>query len=216
MKFIWDRYYGHSYRALISAKHKRRLYGRMKQMFISLDHSKPLHIKTQSLFIALWANIKMKYAFNYLLMDRYCTQINIFSVTVFMKVLSTARYAYYYRCIKQIWNAILQNDALLDAILNYGARNLVSYSVLTLAASDPELDTALALLNAANGSRQMFMYKSLTAVLKRIHDVPDKSAYKWAIRLIWHLSVSNLFDYSYEPKYRQDFVQLISRTNAFL
>ena len=210
LKSIWDRHYS-SYQRPLAVQYKQALNEQLAEMFLSLDHSKPLHIETQSMFVAVWANVNTKYALNFLMMDGYCTQINIFSITVLLKVMSISSGAYHYRLIKQIWNVILQNKTILDAMLNHGSTNIVSYSMLTLAVQDRELNTIIALLEATVGSRQIFMQKTLTAVLRRICSARCKRAYRWTVQYIWNKSVPNVFSSCYDEKYRNGFLILMQQ-----
>ena len=208
LEYTWDRHFAHFCRA--STRCKRSLNDKLKRMFASCDHSKPLHIKTQSMFIRVWANVNIKYALNYLIMDGYCTQINVHSIVVLLKVMSIiGNSAYYLPLIKQIWNVILQNSVILNAMLNHSSRNIASYSMLTLAVHDAQLNTIMSILNAAKGTRQIFKQKSLTAVLNRLNDARDKSLYKWAVLALWNRSIPNVFHPLFPPEYRRDFVRLM-------
>ena len=209
LKSIWDRHYS-SYQRPLSVQYKQALNEQLAEMFLSLDHSKPLHIETQSMFVAVWANVNMKYALNFLMMDGYCTQINMFSITVLLKVMSISSGAYHYRLIKQIWNVILQNKTILDAMFNHGPTNIVSYSMLTLAVQDRELNTMVALLQATAGNRQIFMQKTLTAVLRRICNARCQQEYRWTVQYIWNKS-SNIFSSFYDERYRKNFLFLMQQ-----
>ena len=209
LESTWN-HYCRSYRPL-SANRRRSVFGKLKALFINFDHSTTLNIRAQSMFIAIWTFVDIKYALNYLLMDELCTEVDVFSIAVLVKVMSISSGAYYHRLIKQIWSAILQNDAMLHTMMNLGGRNMASHSMLALADHDAQINTIMSLLKAADGTKQIFMQKTLTAILKRLLNVDTeyRSAYNWAVQVIWRKSTSKVFDSLFDPIQRLEFVELM-------
>ena len=205
LKFIWER--GCAKAALPVSR----------TMFVSFNHNKTLNIDTQSLFIAVWANLNMHYALNYLLMDECCTEVNIFGITIFLKQLSSINGAYHCPLIKSIWNAILQNGDLLGAIMDSDIRNLASYSILSLICHDYELETALRVFHAAwaSGSNQEISFDTLRKLLWALQDADTQRIHGWALDAVWVKSFLHLNGIN--PSYvirasRQKFIQTLLMT----
>ena len=173
----------------LPASAKASLDEKLQHLFLSLNHSKPLQIETQSLFIAIWANVNIQSALNYLLMDVYCTKIDIFAISILLKQFSSTNSAYYCPLIKSIWSAILPNQVLSRLILSgYGVDNVASYSLLTLAIYDVELNTAMNLLNATQSRQQIISLMTLKSVMEKLLHYDKKREYRWAIKIFWSKS----------------------------
>merc|ERR1712129_323077 len=74
------------------------------------------------------------------------------------------------------------------------------------------MGTVMSLLTVSRGSRQIFMQKTLTAVLRRLvvfNGRKKRPSCRWAVRVIWDKSVRNVFHCSFEPRCRRAFVELM-------
>ena len=109
----------------------------MKGVMLS-DFQHPPHILVQSYYIVLCANVDIHYAMNYIL-SAFCTGFDEVAVVTLLKQLTVfsdhnhdedENYVY---VIKAIWDRILHQSALKNAVLHNKNKNVASYSLKTLA-----------------------------------------------------------------------------------
>ena len=168
---------------------------RMKHIFISLPVDSPPCVEIQSLLIAIWSNINMQYALNYLLMDEYCTGIDLFALSIMLKLLSASYGEYYFPIIKAIWKVILTNDAISDMLLTKSKenKNIISYSLHSILFHVDDLKTAMKLLNATRDTPQTLTWATCERAVKKLIRCDQKRKYGWAISIIWIKSAHYLY-----------------------
>ena len=111
-------------------------------VFMFANYRNPRHPLIQTYYIMLWANVDIHFAMNYVL-SAYCTAFDEVAVVSLLKQLTVCSGAdgIYFGIIKAIWDRLFHHDVIREAVLHYSNRNVASYSLMTLAVHDPEMDT---------------------------------------------------------------------------
>ena len=151
---------------------------RLKNLFISIpdNHNKSLHISIQSLFLAIWADINIKYALNYLLMDEYCTDINIFAVSMVIRLLA-ARCLYDCRCINSKWVILLQNEWLLQMMTEV---LLKVESILIFSLTHYHSDLVRLVNETMNDDKTFVVWTTIQRGLRKVLRDDEHKTLEWA------------------------------------
>ena len=93
--------------------------------------------------------------------------------------------------IKAIWDELFLYDDLRDAVLSYAPRNVASYSLLTLAVHDLEVDTMFRLLEFAMDANQQITLSTYHCIVQRL-----EQENKWAVVKEQRMMIGKIWNHS--------------------
>ena len=168
------------------------------------------HPIIQSYYIMLWANVDIHYAMNYI-MSPFCTAFNQVAVVTLLKQLTVCSGAdgIYVGIIKAIWDELFLRDNLRDDVLHYATRNVASYSLQTLAAHDPEMDTLTKLFKFAMKTEQKITLTTYNCIACRL-EIMDKEQLSM-ISTMWNRSIPLLKSGSNHTRANDNWYELMEK-----
>ena len=138
------------------------------------DAQNPPSALIHSYYITLWSHIDLYYAMNYIL-NAYCTGFDEVAVVTLLKQLTVSSVSdgIYVNIIKAIWDAIIHQPHLKNAVLQYDNKNVASYSLMTLAVHHMDHDreiltTLMKLFDESLRAKQRVTLATYNCVVRRL------------------------------------------------
>ena len=180
------------------------------------DPKQPPHPLLQSYFIMLWANLDIYYAMNYIL-SAFCTAFDEVAVVTLLKQLTvfSSSDGKYVEIIKAIWDAIYPRIRLKNAVLHYATRNVVSYSLMTLAVHHPSYDSFERLLAEGMSANQQITLVVFNSCIQRLRSIPREwvtDCHRKLVRGIWNKMMPLLEEVNVTKHQRRIWISSILRT----
>ena len=156
---------------------------------ITMFGAEPPARRYQSRWIALWSNVDIYYAMNYIL-SSFCTEFDEFAVVTLLKQLSVCG-GTYLKVIKCVWNMLSVHVDIRDALF-YSDKLIASYSLNALAVFDSDQQTMMKLFYAAirEGANQRIKFATYSAMTNTLLTSRASSYSRTVIRILYYSTMN--------------------------